>query len=663
MASIGMAESGQLIPHVIETMDYIPLLLVCGFFLMVWDAPRNKVKLRQLVCLMPALLCMQYLSWRLFSTVWPENDDSTWAQSWIWGVWSVEVLAFIEVAVFLLIMSRTNTRSEQADQHQMPSPLPEVDIFIPTYNEPLDVLEKTIVAATAVNYPHKTVWVLDDGKRDWLRRFCEETGVRYLTRADNQHAKAGNMNHALTHAKGQFIAVFDADFVPSRNFIRRTLGFFSDPTIGIVQTPQHFYNKDPIQTNMGLMQIYPDEQRLFFDQMAASRDAWQAAFCCGSCSIMRRQAVDAVGGIPTQSITEDLLTTLVMLRKGYQTIYLNERLSMGLAAESIEGFFVQRERWCRGAIQSLFLRAGPLGPGLSVTQRILFFPTSWLTQYVVRLMLLAVPLAYLLLGWAPFHFTDTADMVFYQLPVFLSFFLAMRWLVGGDFSPLVSGPVGLFASFRLGPTVVASLLKPFGKPFRVTPKGSDAVTGRQVDFFSLSMILICMGLTLLGLLLNVVPELAVVPQDEFFPIAMFWSLLNIVTLGMAALLCFEGPRLRKEERFFMDESAIAHNDETDFAVDIIDASVDGCKVALPQTAHGLRSKETIGLTVQGVGRVVIHPVWQNHGQLAATFEYDSKAQRNAMICKLFSGQYTTVAPATHSTRQLISSLWKKTFHG
>lgn len=663
MASIGMAESGQLIPHVIETMDYIPLLLVCGFFLMVWDAPRNKVKLRQLVCLMPALLCMQYLSWRLFSTVWPENDDSTWAQSWIWGVWSVEVLAFIEVAVFLLIMSRTNTRSEQADQHQMPSPLPEVDIFIPTYNEPLDVLEKTIVAATAVNYPHKTVWVLDDGKRDWLRRFCEETGVRYLTRADNQHAKAGNMNHALTHAKGQFIAVFDADFVPSRNFIRRTLGFFSDPTIGIVQTPQHFYNKDPIQTNMGLMQIYPDEQRLFFDQMAASRDAWQAAFCCGSCSIMRRQAVDAVGGIPTQSITEDLLTTLVMLRKGYQTIYLNERLSMGLAAESIEGFFVQRERWCRGAIQSLFLRAGPLGPGLSVIQRILFFPTSWLTQYVVRLMLLAVPLAYLLLGWAPFHFTDTADMVFYQLPVFLSFFLAMRWLVGGDFSPLVSGPVGLFASFRLGPTVVASLLKPFGKPFRVTPKGSDAVTGRQVDFFSLSMILICMGLTLLGLLLNVVPELAVVPQDEFFPIAMFWSLLNIVTLGMAALLCFEGPRLRKEERFFMDESAIAHNDETDFAVDIIDASVDGCKLVLPQTAHGLRSKETIGLTVQGVGRVVIHPVWHNHGQLAATFEYDSKAQRNAMICKLFSGQYTTVAPATHSTRQLISSLWKKTFHG
>jgi cellulose synthase (UDP-forming) len=378
---------------------------------------------------------------------------------------------------------------------------------------------------------------------------------------------------------------------------------------------------------------------------------------------MRRQAVDAIGGIPTQSITEDLLTTLVMLRKGYQTIYLNERLSMGLAAESIEGFFVQRERWCRGAIQSLFLPAGPLGPGLSVIQRILFFPTSWLTQYAVRLMLIAIPLAYLLLGWLPFHFTDTADMVFYQLPVFLSFFLAMRWLVGGHFSPLVSGPAGLFASFRLGPTVVASLVKPFGKPFKVTPKGSDAVHGRQVDYFSLGMILMCMALTLVGLLINVVPELAVVPHDEFFPIAMFWSLLNIVTLGLAALLCFEGPRLRKEERFLLAESATAHDGESHIAVEIVDASVDGCKLALPQTGHGIFKKGTASLMVQGVGRVMLHPVRQNHGHLAATFEYSSKAQRHAMICKLFSGRYTTAPPPSSSTRQLMSSLWEKTFHG
>ena len=644
-------------------MDYIPLLLVTGFFLAIWDVHRKNGKARTLVCLIPVLLSIQYLIWRLLKTVLSENDDGLMAQVWIWGVWGIELLACLEVAVFMLIMSRTNTRSEQADQHVLSDPLPAVDIFIPTYNEPFDVLEKTIIAAAAMDYPNKIVWVLDDGRREWLRDFCEEMGVRHLVRPDNLHAKAGNMNHALTHAQGQYIAVFDADFVPSRLFIRRTLGFFNDPTIGIVQTPQHFYNKDPIQTNLGLMQIYPDEQRLFFDEMAASRDAWQAAFCCGSCSIMRRQAVDDIGGIPTQSITEDLLTTLVMLRKGYKTVYLNERLSMGLAAESIEGFFVQRERWCRGAIQSLFVSAGPLGPGLSGIQRILFFPTSWLTQYAVRLMLIAIPLAYLLLGWLPIHFTDSADLVFYQLPVFLSFFLAMRWLVGGHFSPLVSGPAGLFASFRLGPTVVASLVKPFGKPFKVTPKGSDAANGRQVDFFSLSLILMCMALTLIGLLLNVVPELAVVPHDEFFPIAIFWSMLNVITLGLAALLCFEGPRLRKEERFLLAETATAHDGEASCTVQIIDASVDGCKLALPQSEGVIFKKGTASLMVQGVGRVRIHPVRQNHTHLAATFEYDSKTQRNAMICKLFSGRFTTAPPPTSSTLQLISSLWEKTFHG
>jgi cellulose synthase (UDP-forming) len=643
-------------------MDYIPLLLVAGTFLAVWDAPRKNGAARKLVCLIPILLSVQYLVWRLFNTVWTDSDDNFMAQWWIYGVWGVELLACIEVAVFLLIMSRTNTRSEQADQHVLPVPMPAVDIFIPTYNEPLDVLEKTIIAAAAIDYPNKTVWVLDDGRREWLREFCEEVGVRHLTRPDNLHAKAGNMNHALAYAQGQFIAVFDADFVPSRAFIRRTLGFFNDSTIGIVQTPQHFYNKDPIQTNLGLMQIYPDEQRLFFDEMAASRDAWQAAFCCGSCSIMRRQAVDDIGGIPTQSITEDLLTTLVMLRKGYKTVYLNERLSMGLAAESIEGFFVQRERWCRGAIQSLFLRWGPLGPGLTLMQRLFFFPTSWLTQYTIRLMLISIPLAYLLLGWLPFHFTNVSDMVFYQLPVFLAFFLATRWLVGGHFSPLVSGPAGLFASFRLGPTVVASLLKPFGKPFKVTPKGSDATRGRRVDFFSLGMILFCMGMTLTGLLLNVVPELALVPYDEFFPVAVFWSLINIATLALAALLCFEGPRARKEERFFIQESALIHDGELAIEVQFNDASVDGCKLDLPTGMAAKFNQETVILTVEGIGRLRIKPIRQTANQLSAVFQYETKEQRKAMILKLFSGQYTTVNPVQGSAGQLILTLWRKAFH-
>lgn len=294
-------------------------------------------------------------------------------------------------------------------------------------------------------------------------------------------------------------------------------------------------------------------------------------------------------------------------------------------------------------------------------QRLLFFPTSWLTQYTVRLMLIAIPLAYLLLGWLPFHFTNVGDMVYYQLPVFLAFFLASRWLVGGHFSPLVSGPAGLFASFRLGPTVVASLIKPFGQPFKVTPKGSDASHGRRVDFFTLGMILLCMGLTLAGLLVNVVPELALVPYDEFFPVAVFWSLMNIATLAMAALLCFEGARVRKEERFFTSESALIHDGDSSFSAHLNDVSVDGCKLDLPTGVPSQFHPATASITVEGVGRVRIKPIRQTAHHLAAVFQYEDQAQRKAMILKLFSGKYTTVKPATSSTRRLIVTLWKKTF--
>jgi cellulose synthase (UDP-forming) len=656
--------------------DFVPLLLVMGGFALLWDARRDHARVRLAVTLVPALLLLPYMVWRVGSTLLTTQGQSGWAQAWIWAVGLVELLALWEMATFLLIMSRVNTRSAQADALQGDAKVgqPEVDVFIPTYNEPLDVLEKTILGAKAIDYPNKTVWVLDDGRRDSLRAYCERQGVRYLTRPDNLHAKAGNINHALQHARGAFVCVFDADFVPSRGFIRRTLGLFSDDSVGIVQTPQHFYNKDPVQTNLGLMQDYPDEQRLFFDQMAASRDAWDASFCCGSCSILRRQALDVVGGIPTESITEDLLTTLVMLRHGYRTVYLNERLSMGLAAESIEGFFVQRERWCQGAIQSLFLRWGPLGPGLTPMQRFLFFPTSWLTQYFVRLFLLLIPLVYLLLGWMPLQFTSTGDLVRYQLPLMVGLFLTTRWLVGSHYVPLVSVPASIFASFRLAPTVVASLIRPFGKPFRVTPKGALSVGGRRVDVVTLTPILITMGLTLLGLLINVTPELAVVPFTEFFPIAVFWSGLNVFALALAALLCIEGPRLRREERFVVQEPAVLHWNGQTHEVWLVDASLDGfhlrtehgvppmpCIATQPALALAEPPAEGLALDVRDVGVVALEVVRSWPGRLSGRFVL-SEPQREAMIRKLFGGDYSNHVTQVQSWRKILHRLWAKAMH-
>ncbi|MCD8504629.1 MAG: glycosyltransferase [Burkholderiaceae bacterium] len=643
-------------------IDFLPLLLVVAIYLLFWDATKSRNSNRAFLSLISVVFGVTYLGWRLLETV-VLPPELGWAnQAWTIGLWLVEVLAFIEVGIFLLIMSRTNERSAQADalSKRKRDPSPAVDIFIPTYNEPIDVLEKTIIGAQNIDWPNKKVWVLDDGRRDWLRDYCSGRHVGYLTRPDNAHAKAGNLNHALANTSGEFVCIFDADFVPFPGFVQRTIGFFDDPSVGIVQTPQHFYNKDPIQTNLSISQDYPDEQRLFFDEMAASRDAWDAAFCCGSCSIQRRAALDVVGGVPTESITEDLLSTLVMLRQGYKTLYLNERLSMGLAAESIQGFFVQRERWCRGAIQSLFLPSGPLGPGLNAIQRILFFPTSWLIQYTVRIMLILIPIVYLLTGMIPFYFTSIGDLVFFQAPVFLAFFLNMRWLVGGKYMPLVSVAASVFASFRMFPTVVASLIKPFGTPFKVTPKGSSSVSGRGAELFTFYQILVVIGLTVAGLLINVQLETAVIRFDEFYPIAVFWSAFNLMVLVLAALLCFEGPRFRREERFDVHETVELELNDTQIEGELVDASVDGCKIQLVSAWWSEALPPTMIANIPEVGAVRLKPIRVNRGAIAATFEYDS-GQRDLMIAKLFSGRYRNQVVDVSGFATILARLWRRAF--
>jgi len=291
-----------------------------------------------------------------------------------------------EAIVAVVMMSRTVDRKPETDAHaaalaaRTDAALPTVDVFIATYNEDMDVLEKTILGTMALDWPaaRLKIWVLDDGRREWLRNYCAAKRVGYLTRPNNAHAKAGNINAALKQTTGEFVAVFDADFVPRCNFLRRTIGWFDDPRSASCRPRITSTTADPIQANLLLDGMLPDDQRIFFDTIQPSRDAWDAAFCCGSLGVLRRSAIDEIGGgIPTESITEDILTTLALKRRDYITRFVNEKLAFGLAAESVEAFFVQRKRWMRGGIQLMFLRNGPLGPGLRLIDRLLFFrPTG-----------------------------------------------------------------------------------------------------------------------------------------------------------------------------------------------------------------------------------------------------------------------------------------------
>lgn len=643
-----------------DLITFVPAALVTAFFLYIWNYDKSNNWARAVICLVGLFVSLIYLVWRFTETIFL-YEGLTVQQFWVYTVYAIELIGFFEIAMFLLIMSQTRNRGLTVKE--LPpetAKMFDVDIFIPTYNEPIEVLEKTIVGAKYIDWPNKRVWVLDDGRRDWLKKFCEEQGVEYLTRSDNSHAKAGNINNALKYARGSFFCIFDADFVPFRNFLIRTLPLFRTPHIGIVQTPQHFYNKDPIQINLHVPDDYPDEQRLFFDEMAASRDAWDMAFCCGSCSVLRRRAIDATGGIPTESVTEDLLTTLRMIRKGYITVYLNEKLSQGLAAESIKAFFVQRERWARGAVQTIYLPDGPLGPGLNFWQRIFFFPTSWLIQYPSRLLLILIPIMYLIFGLAPIKYTNFEDLIFYQAPVFLAYFLTMRWLVRGKYLPILSVSASLFATFRLLPAVLSSLIKPFGVPFKVTPKGTDSKQ-THAELFTFFCLMACTIVTLYGLSINIVPEWAAITADGFFPVAVFWSFLNILMLIIAMLMCFEGPRPRTEERFAVNEPVKVYIDNHEFSGVMLESSITGCKIKLNDWWDG--DVKTVHMTVwlEDVGLLELEPIRANRGAIGAKIKYAGD-QRYQMIGKLFTGKYDNAVKEVTNLRMLLSKLWHRFWH-
>lgn len=345
-----------------ELLTYFELLAPLAFvfgaiYLLAPMLPLSRPWARILVFAVVWLVIARYLEWRLFTTVMPAGGE--WYEvGWVWFCFAVEVLALFDALILYLAFLRTSDRHAEADTHEArlrslpPERTASVDVYIPTFNEALEVLEKTITGALCLEYANFKIWVLDDGRRPWLKAFCEAKGVGYLTRPDNAHAKAGNINHALTKTSADLVAIFDADFIPQRNFLIRTVGFFADPRVGIVQVPHAFYNYDPTQSSLALQKALPDDQRFFFEAVMPSRDGWDAAFCCGSNSVTRRQALRSVGdALPTDLITEDMLLSIALLRNGYITRYLCERLAFGLAPEGLKAFFVQRKRWARGAMQ------------------------------------------------------------------------------------------------------------------------------------------------------------------------------------------------------------------------------------------------------------------------------------------------------------------------
>lgn len=594
-------------PHLSEVQSSVILLmLLAGVGLILPTLiDRNSTFQRSLVLGLAALLAGRYAFWRITETVAPFGLTMDMLASW--SLLAMEMLALIGSMSAFLIMTRQRERSQEATDHVgwWGEKSPKVAILIATYNETLDILERTVIGAKSLRHDNKEVIVLDDGRRDWLRDYCESQQVRYVRRPDNKGSKAGNINHTLAllatdPVPPDFVAVLDADFVPHRGFISRSMALFHDPAVGLVQTPQHFFNADPIQHNLGLSRSYPDEQRFFFDHMQPCRDGWGIAFCCGTSSMVRWSALQEIGGLPTESITEDFMLTLTLQNAGWKSVYLAEPLTEGLAPEGLKEYVTQRARWCLGLMQIARSHLGPLGKNKlrlrdrwSVADSVFY----WLTTFPFRLAAIVYPLLYWF-GNVTVVDARLPDVISYFGAYYLWILIVLNTLSRGMVVPILNDVSQLIGAIPISRAAIVGLIKPKGHPFSVTAKGGDR-TRIVVQWRMMAPFAVLLGLTLLGLVIGIFwDRFAFSDAGDGKWVVLFWTIYNLFVLSVAIIACIELPR---RERHVADAPEKARFETGEKQRDLWIASLKSDTVRLRghPYAEGTRGR----LAIRDVGEV------------------------------------------------------------
>jgi len=347
-----------------------------------------------------------------------------------------------------------------------------VDIFITVCGEPYEIVERTLLGAMAIRHPRKRVWVLDDGRSHEIEVLARASGAGYLTRATNRGAKAGNINDALKRTQGQYFVIFDADHVPVPDFLERTMGAFTDDAVAFVQTPQSYVNRSENRVAWGAH----EQQRLFYGPIMRGRSAVDAAFSCGTNMIFRRKALEAVGGMPEDSITEDLRVSLMLLEKGYRSEYVPIILAQGLGPLDVSGFFSQQLRWARGGLEILFKRH-PFYRGMPNATRIQFGLSFWYwftgMAYFVYLVL---PVAFLIFGQRPVQAPNEYPLYFVPYIVITLFTMSYA----ADFDLTFRGIWFTLAAFPVHMAAFFSAIFGGNAKFVVTSKAGGTRSLRPV---------------------------------------------------------------------------------------------------------------------------------------------------------------------------------------
>lgn len=522
----------------------------------------KKQPWRMIYLLMALFIALRYWFWRSFETLIYTGPADFAAMMALYLAESYSITIHV-LGIFISIWP-LNRKVVPLPGDE--SALPTVDIFIPTYTEPIDIVRVTVAAAVQIDYPKEKfrVHILDDGgtiaKRNnpelsdhsWERYFsfrqmAEEFGVRYITRETNNHAKAGNINHALRQSSGDLILMLDCDHVPTRDILKNMVGhFIKDKKLALIQTPHFFINPDPIEKNLQTFSDAPSEGEMFYKGIHPGLDFWNASYFCGSAAMLRRKCLEEVGGMSLESITEDAETTLHIHARGYKSIFLDRPMVCGLSPNTFDDFIIQRSRWAQGMIQILIIVYPRLAKKMSFSQALCYFNSClfWFFGFA-RLLFYIAPAGFLLFGLKVYNASVTQVLV-YAIPHLFGSIVLMNYLYGKYRWPLFSELYESVQAVFLIPPVTGVIVNPKSPTFKVTPKGANV----EVDFLSpfAAPFYLLFILLLIGMPLAVYKYFYYPLYRDVIAITFCWSSFNLF-MALASLgAFFERHQLRKQHR-------------------------------------------------------------------------------------------------------------------
>jgi cellulose synthase (UDP-forming) len=643
-------------PVSVTAQAALSLVVVFGL-IVIGRLPRASWS-RYLFLTLGSAVLLRYLYWRVTSTLPPLADPVGFGFGIV--LLGAELFCAFVLAISLIINADPLRRKSLPREDD--ATLPTVDVFIPSYNEDEDILAMTVAAARAMDYPagKLTVWLLDDGgtdqkcndadeakaaaarrRRIGLQALCRELGAVYLTRARNEHAKAGNLNNGLAHSRGEIVVVFDADHAPFRQFLRETVGHFArDPKLFLVQTPHVFLNPDPIEKNLRTFERMPSENEMFYGVTQRGLDKWNGSFFCGSAALLRRAALQTTGGFSGITITEDCETAFELHAQGWTSLYVDKPLIAGLQPETFASFIGQRSRWCQGMFQILMLKNPALRKGLKPIQRIAYLSsmTFWFFP-VPRLIFMVAPLLHIFFDVKIFV-SSVDETIAYTLSYVAVNMLMQSHLYGHVRWPWMSELYEYVQGVFLARAIVAVVASPKKPTFNVTAKGlslgNDHLSELAWPFFAI------FGLLALGVATAVFRYLFEPGVTALMLVVGLWTGFNLLIAGVALGAVAERKQTDRHPRLAIARQGRLIVEGQTIPVAIENVSAGGCAIRISAMPKGLSldANATTGL-------LAIEPLPGNPGRAPVAVRFTRVARLGETTrCGLaFAGLATADYPA------------------